>query len=764
LFDKHGQIVGASAPNAMEKMYAYDNVESFFQTGVTYNNSLSMTGGNEVSSFFMSLSQMKSNGVVPNNEYEKYTVKLTGNTKLSDQFTFSGSANYIKSGGNRIQQGSNISGVMLGLLRTPPSFDNANGYDDPVNTPEAYLFPDGSQRSYRWGIYDNPFWTVNRNGFRDDVNRIMGYASVVYTPLSWLNITYRLGNDFYMDRRKGFFAINSAQYPGGQVMEDHHANWDFNADLLVNIKKDITNDFAINVNLGNNMFQHYHQQIFTQGDNLSQPDFYNISNASSVINKEIIKKKRTAAFFGDIGLAYKRMLYLNVTGRNEWSTTMPVDKNSFFFPSASIGFVFTELPFLVDNQVLSFGKIRTSYAIVANDADEYATLSYWAAGFYNDGWTNGITFPFMGLTGFMTDDLMGNPILKPEKMKSFEIGTDLRFLQNRLGIDFTYFSNRNEDLIIQVPLAGTSGFTAQTMNAATMTNKGVEIVLNGTPVKTESWKWDITVNFSKIKNMVMSLAEGIQNVNLGGWTGSDIRAVAGMPYATIYGTQWVKDASGNVIYDDRDLVNGEINTNKGFPFQADEEGPIGHVLPDWTGGFNSSLSYKGFNFSFLFDVRVGGQMYNGTKGALYSMGTHKDTEDRGTTTVFDGVKGHPETAEDGTTVWVTSGTNDISVVKDENWYNGLGGGFAGPTEQFIEDADWIRLRELSLGYSFDKKLFKNTFIKGLDIIFTGKNLWLSTPYSGIDPESNTFGAYNAQGLDFNMPNTRSYAATLRLSL
>jgi hypothetical protein len=218
-----------------------------------------------------------------------------------------------------------------------------------------------------------------------------------------------------------------------------------------------------------------------------------------------------------------------------------------------------------------------------------------------------------------------------------------------------------------------------------------------------------------------------------------------------------------VIIDDRVTVDGEPNDHYGYPFMSDEEGPLGTVLPDWTCGINSLLTYKGFMFSFLFDIRQGGNMYNGTKGALYSFGMHQDTEDRGSTEIFSGVKGHPVNNPDGTVTYETSGVNDIAAIKDENWYNGLGGGFAGPTEQFIEETSWVRLREVTLAYTFDK-LLKDTFIKSATIALTGKNLWLSTPYSGIDPESSTWGASNSQGIDyFNMPNARSYIVSLKLN-
>jgi len=760
-WDQNGIIVSKNDPRATgAAVNAYDNLGTFFKTGYTYNNSINIAGGNENATYYMSISNLQSDGIVPKNTFDKTTVKVSGETKLSSKFIASGSVNYINSGGVRIQQGSNLSGLMLGMLRTPITFDNANGSDDPVNDSTAYMFEDGSQRSYRgYGIYDNPYWTVNMNEFKDDVNRMLGNVALTYMPLEWLNITYRLGTDFYSDRRKAHFAINSSAWTAGQVFEDQHYNKDFNGDLIANINHSITKDFKFTLTVGHNMFQTYHQQLYVQGDQLTLPDFYHLSNASTITTRENQNKKRTSAIYGDLGLAYQSILFLNITGRNEWSTSLPEDKNSFFFPSFSLGFVFTELGGLKDNKIMPFGKLRASYAIIANDAFIYGTQQYFAPTNYGDGWTTGISFPFAGYTGYMADNGLGNLGLMPEKLKSFEVGADLRFLNNRLGVDFAYYINKNEDLIIWVPLAGTSGYTDRLMNAAKMENKGIELLVTGTPIKSKNGKiqWDLILNFSKNKNMVVELAEGVENVGLGGFTGSEIRAVVGKPYGSIFGTQWVKDGDGNVVIND-DLTD----PNYGRPIMSDEEGYLGTVQPDWTMGITSALQVYGFNFSFLVDIKKGGVMWNGTKGIMYALGTHIDTETRGETVTMEGVMGHLD-AEGNL---ITAGAeNTITTELDQSWYNGLGGGFGGPSEQFVEEANWVRLREVNLTYSLNSKWLTKTFFKGIDLFVSGRNLLLFTPYTGIDPETNLYGASNAQGIDyFNMPNTRSYTFGLKVQL
>jgi TonB-linked SusC/RagA family outer membrane protein len=765
-WDKNGILVGMHDAHATGKeVNAYDNNKDFFKTGTTFNNALSIAGGNADATYYFSLSSLKNNGIVPNNEFHKTTVKIGGETKFSTKVSASGSINYINSGGTRLQQGSNLSGVMLGLMRTPPSFDNSNGYskedgwNKPYDHPEAYMFPDGSQRSFRgFGIYDNPFWSVNKNKFKDDVNRVIGVFQFNYLPLDWLSITYRLGNDFYSDRRNGHLALGSGEQALGRIQEDQHFNLDLNSDLLLNIKRDLTKDIQTNITLGNNMYQTKYQQLFVQYEGLSQPDFYHISNGSSGLAREIRDGKRTAAFYGDFGFSYRSMLFLNLTGRNEWSTTLPKGKNSFFFPSVSAGFVFTELDPL-KNKILPFGKLRISYAITANDAPTFGTNTYFAPGYYGDGWTSGVSFPFNGTTAYQKDDILGNSDLKPEKMEAFEFGADFRFWENRARLDIAYYKNTNKDLILQVPVAGSSGYIVKVLNAATMENKGIELLASGTPVKTKDFDWTLTLNFSSNKNEVTKLAEGIDNVDLGGFVGSTVRAVKGQPYATIYGTQFMKDGNGNVIIDDEGTA--ATNPHFGYPFLSEEEAPYGSAQPDYTLGITNDFTYKDFTLSFLVDVRHGAYMWNGTRGIMYALGTHKDTEDRGTTTVFEGVKGHY--LADGTLV--TSGTNDISIVKGEKWYNGLGGGFGGPTEQFIEKTDWVRLREVTLAYNLSEKLVKKIGFQNISVFFTAKNLLLFTDYKGIDPETNLYGASNAQGLDyFNMPNTKSYILGLKVAL
>ncbi|MBN3035124.1 MAG: SusC/RagA family TonB-linked outer membrane protein [Bacteroidales bacterium] len=768
-WDRWGALVGASDPSAGKKIEPLDNTADFWRTGVTYNNSINMSGGSDKATYFFSLSDLSTHSHIPNNKYRKTSIKMSGSSSISDKIKASGTFNFVRSGGDRIQQGSNISGVMLGLLRTPPSFDNANHYDDPADEPLAYSFPDGSQRNYRGGGgYDNPYWTVNNNILKDNVHRLISSVQFDYVPLEWLTFTYRLGNDFYSDKRDYNFAVYSRAYPDGQVTDDHHFVSDFNSDLIVNALRNITEDIDLNVTLGNNMYQHYYKQQYQQGDGLSILDFYHISNARSTIARTTIQKYRTAAFFGDIGLSWKSMVFLNITGRNEWTTTLPEENNSFFYPSFSGAFVFTELPGLKDNPILPFGKLRASYAIVGNIADPYVTNTYFGSATIGDGWTAGLSFPFMGTPGFEGTHRIADPDLKNESLKAFEIGVDLRFLDNRIGLDFAFYNNQHEDLLLDVPIAASTGFQTLYTNAAKMENKGIELLARGTPVKTKDFDWNIIVNFAKNTNEVLELAEGVENVYVGGFDDPQIRAVAGKSYGYIYGTKMMQDASGNLIIQDDTAAY-----NYGYPFGDPEVGDIGPTLPDWTMGITNEFNYKNISLSFLVDIRQGGNMWNGTRGALYFFGTHGDTENRDETKTFEGLFGHLddegnivhfETVE-GQLVEVPGpgAANNVTVPLGQAWYfDGEGSGFTGPADQFIEEINWVRLREVTLSYKFNPELFKKTFIRGLDVYFSGRNLLLFTDYEGIDPETSLYGSHNSQGMDyFNMPGTRTYTVGLR---
>ncbi len=762
-WDENGMIVGQSDPNANGiPVKMYDNYD-IFQTGITYNNRLSISSGNDQSTYYFSVADIEQSGILPKSQFGRTNVRLNASSNLTKWLKVSTNMSYSNSRAHQLQQGSNTSGIMLGLVRTPPSFHNGAGYE----------FPDGTQRTYRHGGgYDNPYWTVNKNGMDEKIDRFIGNAILNFTFTDWFSASYNVGVDTYTRDVKDILAIGSRSRPAGAVEERSRISKQFNSDLLLNFHRTF-GDLDAGLTLGNNLFSTGWKQLFGDANGLEIPYYYNLANSADNQTGVDEESYRTAALFFDMQLAYADMVFLGVTGRNDWSTTMPEQNRSAFYPSFSLGFVFTEIPGLKGNNILSFGKLRGSWAKTANIATPYNTTNYFFGATSRDGWTNGVGFPWMGTTGFEVNYTLGNPDLKHESMASFEVGADLRFLLGRLGVDFSYFKNTNTDLLLSVPIAESSGFGAVYMNAAEMESEGFEVTLTA-KVLTGQFTWDILANWTKMTNDVISLAEGVESIGIGGFTIPQNRVVAGRPYGSIYGNDWYRDETTGAM-----LINDDPSDayRDGYPMTDTRQMvPVGDVIPDWTGNITNSFGFKGVGLSFMFDIKKGGWMYNGTGFAMNFFGTHERTVNRevyytpeGTIdfdrtpeenlVVFDGVYGH--VASDGSPV--SSGVENVTpVVLDEDWFEGFGSNFGGGAQTAsMEPADWVRLREITLSYDIPTQ---KKVLAGAQIYFTGRNLWLKTPYTGIDPETNLQGAINGQGMDyFNQPGTKTYTIGLRLS-
>lgn len=764
IHDKNGYITSknsAPAGSSTKPVTPYNNVDDFYRTGFKHYYNLDLSGANEKTDYYFSTGYENTDGIVPNNSFRKFNIGFNGGLKLTEKTSIRSSIKYIRSGGVRIEQGSNVSGVMLGLLRTAPSFDNANGFgEEAADNEEAYVFADGTQRKYRYGNtgYDNPFWTVNRNPLQDKVNRIIGNVEFTQIITPWLKMVERLGVDHYSDYRNQYFAIGSRQFSLGQITENNFLNTQVNNDLMFLANNKIGENITLNSTLGFNMFSTNLTQVYVQGDVLAIPEFYDMSNAGSISTVKVNSNERQGGAYLMEELAYKSWLYLTLTGRLGYNTTLPKTNQPYFYPSATAGFIFSDA-FDIENKIFSYGKVRVGLSQVDLGTPYlYSTNSYYESYFLQDGWTDGISFPFNGQSGFETSTRMGDPNLKPETLKEQEIGVELKFLNNRIGIDFTYYKNTSENLIFPIDVAASTGYNEWLTNGGSIENKGIELVAYGRPVQTKTgFTWDINVNFTKNTNEVLSL-EGVENVFIGGFEGSSIRAVVGQPYGSIYGFGFYRDASGA-------MVIGQ----DGYPILDPNERAFGSAQPKWLMGIRNSFSYKGISVSALLDIRKGGVMWNGTKGALYFFGTHEDTEVRGESTVFEGNvallddDGNVILDENG--VPKTEGSNTQSVPLDENWLAfGNGNGFFGSnTEDFIEEISWVRLREVTIGYKLPSKMIEKTPFTNIELGISLRNIWLSTDYTGVDPETSLAGSRNEQGMDyFNMPNTKGFGVNLRL--
>jgi len=739
----------------------FDSFETFFINGINSDNNVSVRGGTENISYYASAGYLNQQGVVPNSEFERYSVKSTISADLTDKLTASVSANFVNSGGVRLQRGSNLRGIMLGLVRNTPSFDIGNGKTGQAaaDDPSSYIFEDGTQRSYRLGIYDNPFWVVNKNFTTDEVNRIIGYVNLDYDLSTNLKVNYKLGIDQYSDRRLGRIDIVPNWNPG-QIQNDNIFSKDINSDLFITYNKNLGSDFSIDALIGHNYYRSAVRRNLTTGNTLSQPGFYNIANASDVISSETISQRELVGVFADVKLGYKDYLFVNLSARNDWSSTLPEGANSFFYSAASLGFVFTEA-FNVESSIFSFGKLRASVGQVGNDAPLYATQNYFTQAVGSgDGFIANATiqFPFLGNNAFEQDGTLGNTNLKPELTTTYELGADLRFFENRLGLDVTYYYSETSDQIIPVEISAASGFIERIQNAGVISNEGIEAVLSGSVIKTENFGWNVNVNFTAYENTVLELAEGIDNVFLAGFTSTSSRVIEGEPFGVLYGQAFQRTNEGEIIIG-----------SDGFPLQAADPAIIGDPNPDWLMGISNSFNYKGFNFSFLWDIRQGGDVWNGTNGVAEYFGVTQETADlrgeAGQGVIFDGVVASGTNTE-GETTYVPNqqqvDLNNNAIGIASNRWQRYGFGTLG--EENVEDASWVRLRQVSLGYRLPSALLGDGPFSTVDITLTGRNLLLFTPYTGIDPETNLTGTSNGFGLDyFNNPNTRGYSLSVRLT-
>ncbi len=757
-YDQGGRLVAAGTGNGVPAR-AYDNLDNFFVNGVTYDNNLSVAGGSDVANYFVSAGHLYQTGIIPVSDFARTSLRATVSSDITDKLSISMSANYVRSGGYRVQQGSNVSGIMLGLLRNTPTFDIGNGLTgrEAAGQVSTYERPSGAQRNYRGGGgYDNPFWTTRNSPFNDVVNRVIGYTAVEYKITDWLSASYKLGIDYYSENIKSAFNIGSRTQSVGEVNLLDRNSKDLNSDLLLKFNKSI-NDFTVGGVIGHNFYSNQVDTHQTVGTTLSVPKFYDISNTSSVQGFESTARRKLHGVFGQVNVGWDETVFLNLSARNDWSSVLPKDNNSVFYPAVSLGYVVSNTLGLTDTPIFSYIKLRASWGQVGNDGGSafiYSTDPYFSvATFGGDGFiSTGGNFPaFGGVNAFDRNNTLPNGQLKPELTTTSEIGAELKFFKGRLGLDVTYYDSKTEDAIIAVDVAPASGFNSAIQNAAVVTNTGVELVLNASPIRSDDFSWDIDVNFTKYKNTVESLSPGIETVSLAGFVSTTSRAVAGQPYGAIFGAKFLRNDQG-------ELVMG----SDGWPEQDPIEGVIGDPNPDWLAGIRNTINFKGVSLSALLDIRQGGDVWNGTYGILKTFGMHEVTaqqrEIKGY--VFEGVQ---NTGTDEAPVYVPNTTpvdfyNPRFGASQNKWNRYA---FGGLPEENIQDASWVRLREVTLSYALPKSVLSNTFVSDLKVSLSGRNLLLFTEYNGIDPETNLTGASNGFGLDyFNNPNTKSYSVTV----
>ncbi|MDI1356063.1 MAG: SusC/RagA family TonB-linked outer membrane protein [bacterium] len=720
---------------------SFKNAENFYRTGKTYNTVLSVDGGTDKTMYRFSYSNLDQSGIIENSYLKRNTVRLTADHSVTDKLKVGTTISFANTRTRLPQNGSNLSGVMLSLMRAPASADLRN-----------WQFSNGFNNNY-FSSYDNPYYTIRKNPFDQNVNRVFGNTYLNYNPLSWLNVTYRLGIDEFSENNRQVYAVssngddNQARY--GQVNYGNSNQFQVYSDLLVTAKKEIAKDLNASLTLGNNIWHSDYKSTFARGRDLSIPDFYNLNNAAERYSSNSQTTIRTYAGFFDLALDYKGMVYVNVTGRNDWSSTFGNGKNNFFYPSVNGALIISEMVKLPT--WFSFAKVRASYAESGIAPPAYSSKTYYGAPVYTDGFTDGITSPYLGVNGYAISNTLGDPNLQPERVKGREFGADLRFFGGRLNLDVTRYYQKTTGILLSRPIAPSSGFTALYSNSGEMENKGWELILTATPVKTKDFSWDISVNWQKNISKVLKLADGVEELNIeSAFNSMGSYAIVGQPYGAFYGTKYQYSSDGKMI----------INPATGLPYIDPKTQNLGNPYPNWLGGIRNTLNYKKLSFTFLFDIRNGGKIWNGTKQRMNNVGTSIESEDRANadgsnkTFVIDGVVSNGVADEKG--YYGTTGAVNTKTVDAERYWRNYKGDNGGAVEGAIEDGGWVRLRDISLTYRLVSPKIKK-YIQYVDLSVTGRNVWLKTKYTGVDPETSLTGAgSNLQGYDyFNNPGTKS---------
>ena len=700
---------------------AYDNAKDFFDTGVTWSNSINVAQALDKSSYSVSLGNTHQDGIIPSTGMDRYNVKESAETKLHDNWTTGFIGNYITTAIDKAVTSGN------GLLRTvysaPPSYDLAG-------IPSHIAGDPYTQNSFR-GAFDQAYWAMDNNKFTENTNRFFGNAYANYktkfgTTDHTLNVRYMFGVDSYTTDYVDSYGYGSNTGGGkGQIENYGWTNATYNSLLTINYDWNINEDWGLNVVAGNEVIQSNRGKYYEYGTGYNFPGWNHIDNATTQSTSSEHWKKRTVGFFGNVSASYKNMLYLTVTGRQDYVSSMPRGNRAFFYPSVSAGFILTELDAL-KNDVVNHAKIRASYAEVGQAGDfreNFYSVPTYGGGFYS---LTPILYPINGSNGYTPYYKIYDPNLKPQNTRSYELGTDLSFFDNLVTLNYTFSRQNVKDQIFDVPLASSTGAGKLVTNGGKLHTNVHEITLSFNPIRTRDINWDFGFNWTKIDNYVDELAPGVENISLGGYVTPQVRAAAGEKYPVIYGVGYKRDANGNRLVDE-----------DGLPI-AGEAQVIGKVSPDFIMGFNTTLRLWDCTISAVLDWKQGGQMYSRTSGLADYYGVSKRTENREGTIIFDGYK------EDGT-------KNDIGITganAQQEYYSILNN----IDESSIYDNSFIKLREVAVSYP----VFKSNWMQvTLNVFARNVLIWAQVP--DLDPEASQ-GNNNMSGAfeDYSMPQTASY--------
>lgn len=736
---------------------AYDNVGDFFQNGGAWDTNISVSGGSKTGNFFLSGSFYDQDGNIPTTGYTKTTFRFNGEQKWK-MFTFGANVAYSQSRTAKTLTsaglwGSGGTGSMVALYGWPSS-DDMSHYLNEDGSP--YRMFEGKQE--RSSDIENPYWMLDNYRMRDDTERFTGTFSVKADITDWWWISYRMGVDSYTTENSNRIAENAAiqdLWRNGMMSENSRRYQYLSTNLMTNFSKSF-GDFNFNLLLGTATDNTKSVTNYRYGWNFIIPEFYSFGNISNEDKYFVVNRSnhRLVGVYGEFRADWKNTVFLTVTGRNDWSSTLPQENRSYFYPSVSGSLVFTQFlqdRGLLDDSVISFGKIRASWARVGKDASPYATSTY----------LNPSTTMLGDLVGYGTSWSKGNPILKPEMTESTEIGIEMRFFKNRLFFDYAYYTNNSLNQIISPRGAQSTGFIFCAQNIGNVYNKGMEFTVGGAPIKNKDFTWDTSLNIYGNRGTVKNLPVGtetlyVTDVQFGG---AQAASFSDGPFLGISGYKFQYTEDGKIILD-----------KYGMPtYDSDTRVLIGNREPKFQGGFNNTLSYKNWTFNMAWEFRVGGDIYNGTDYYLVSKGLSDLTENRESLTIS-GVQQDGENYKDATFTFEAGKTYNLNGTQVsgqeviQKYYQDY---FHRDGNNYITKVNSLRLRTLSLGYDIPKVLLNKLGIKRASVSATASNLLLITNYRG-DPESSAAGSgvsgSGAVGIEYcGVPATASFSFGVNLT-
>jgi len=730
----------------------YDNMGDFFQSSTSWDNSVSVSGGSKNGNFYLSASDFRQNGIIPGTEYEKTTVRFNGQQnygilKVGANVAYS-SADQLSSLTSGGLYGHGGAGAVQGAFIWPRDMNMSH-----------WLNEDGSKyRPFDWeqvaNDFDNPYWIMNKMPRTDNTKRLTGSFKASVDIADWWDIHYTVGIDRYTQKTNRFTEPGSGVnqiYQNGLLSENDTDFQYLSSNLMTNFKKKF-GDFDMNLLVGTMAEMTDVEYNGRKAWNFIIPGFYAYTNTTLTDRAAAQQRtqKRMVGVYGEYRASYKDFAYVTVTGRNDWTSTLPIHNRSYFYPSVSGSFIFSE--FIPENNILSFGKVRASWARVGKDASPYVTNTYVVTPAEYTLYNNGAG------VGVRNDWLRGNRELLPEITESQEYGLDVNLFGSKLGLEFTYYKNRSINQLMQPRTSQATGYILMWTNAGEIVNNGLELSAKVSPIKKEDFRWDLTLNASRNKGRVENLLPGLDVLYVTDVQVGNAKAASfnGGNFMAISGSKWLRSPEGHLV----------LNPQSGMP-QSDGlvTHEIGNREPKLFGGLNNNFQYKNWNLSFLLDYRIGGHVYNGTDYYMTAMGMSTRSMDREKLTLTGVVKtgenadktpiySDVQTFEYETGKMYQIGNQTRSGEDVINSYYQSGGAYNLESANYMTDTNWLRLRTISLAYSLPKTtLSKVKAIKGLTATVTGTNLLVWTNYKGMDPETSAAGSgaigSSSVGIDYN---------------